>query len=96
MTAHGMTVGELRDRLAAFPDYRPVVVEITVGGDLVTDTVDLAEVRADGHDTAYVLLRPAPDEYDVRALIDDGLAYREEQREKLPPSGDSAVANRLT
>lgn len=77
------TVGELRAALDAFPDYRPLAVEVTVGGDLVTDVVDLdrLEERTAGHD-AYVTLVPAPDEYDVRQLIDDGLAARADAEER--------------
>jgi len=75
------TVGQLIDALTAYPPWRDVVVEVTVGGDLVTDVVDLLEVTegmvtSDG--TTAIVLRPAEDDYDVRALIDDGLRYREE------------------
>lgn len=73
------TVGELREQLAPFPDYRPLVVEVTIGGDLVTDDVDLLELEEGGtSEGTYVRLRHAPDDYDVRNLIDDGLAYRED------------------
>jgi len=74
------TVGDLIDALAAYPPWRPVVVEVTVGGDLVTDVVDLLELDEATEKNAgtYVILRPAEDDYDVRALIDDGLRYREE------------------
>lgn len=81
------TVGELRAALAGFPDYRALVVEVTVGGDLVTDVVDLERLSerivSSGGDTA-VVLHHAPDPYDVRALIDDGLRYREQLLGLLP------------
>jgi hypothetical protein len=86
------TVGELREALAHFPDYRPIAVEVTVGGDLVTDVVDLdrLEERTAGHD-AWITLVPAPDEYDVRALIDEGLTYRALiEAGKLEPFDDGA------
>lgn len=73
------TVGQLIDALTAYPPWRDVVVEVTVGGDLVTDVVDLELVDeaivGTGGATA-VRLKPAEDVYDTRALIDDGLLLR--------------------
>lgn len=77
-----MNVQQLRERLANFPGYLEVAVEITVGGDIVTDIVDLDDVRLAGHSVLYVELVPAPDEYDLRALIDDGLAARADAEER--------------
>lgn len=74
-----MTIRTVRDLITAleqFPDYYPLQVEVTVGGDLVHDTVALDEVRAEGLTDPYVCLVPAPDEYDTRGLIDEGLAVR--------------------
>lgn len=73
------TVGELRAALADFPDYRTLVVEVTVGGDLVTDVVDLAqldEVIVGSQGATAVRLVPVEDQYDTRELIDDGLLLR--------------------
>lgn len=73
------TVGDLREALAEFPDYRELAVEVTVGGDLVADVVDLSrlEERIVGrHGSTALALIPAPDPYDVEALINDGLLLR--------------------
>lgn len=69
-------VGDLRRALEEFPDYYEVGAEVIVGGDLGTDTVDLAEVRAEtlASSGTTVILVPAPDEYAVREHIDNGLA----------------------
>ena len=88
------TVGELRAALADFPDYRELAVSITVGGDLDTDVVDLERLEeriVSHHGSTALALIPAPDSYDVRELINDGLRYREERGligddDRRPPS----------
>lgn len=84
-----MNVEQLIERLREFPGYYEVAVEVIVGGDIGTDAVDLEDVKVDGHAAAYVCLVPAPDEYDVRAFIDEGLAARERSlRCLVDPDGE--------
>lgn len=69
------TVADLIAALEEFPGYWPVAVEVIVGGDIGTDETELLEVTSEGM-LPRVLLVPADIGYEVRGLIDEGLAAR--------------------
>lgn len=71
-----MNVEQLMRALAEYPGHRDVVVEVIVGGDLGTDHAAVESVALEGIGPD-VVLRPAPDEYGTRALIDHALEVRE-------------------
>ena len=67
---------QLRALLEDVPDLAEVAIRIVVGGDLVTDDVDVEDVKVTGDSAGTrVVLVPA-DVYDLRDLIDEGLAAR--------------------
>ena len=71
-----MRAAALRRLLEDVPDLADVTVRIEVGGDLVTDDVDVElTVTGDRAGTRVVLI-PVHG-YEITGLIDDGLAARE-------------------
>lgn len=73
-----ITVEQVVARLAEFPGYLPVMVEVYVGGDIGADVVPLHEVVEEGCGDHYVTLRPDPsDPYQTRRLIDEAVEARE-------------------
>lgn len=75
-----LTVDHLRELLADLPGYYPVAIQTIVGGDLVTDDVDLVDIKVTGGSndwSPHVVLVPDPaDPYCTRDLIDEALAAR--------------------
>lgn len=69
-----MKVIDLILELEALPPQREVRIQVVVGGDLVTDDVDIERIADTGD---YVRLTPEADQYGTRRLIDAALAARE-------------------
>lgn len=78
------TVADLRAALDDFPAYWPVGLEVYVGGDLITDVVDLGPVKVTtGSAGNDVVLGATEDVYGVVELVDEAL----EQRERIHAQG---------
>ena len=72
-----MRAADLRRLLEDVPDLAEVTIRIDVGGDLVTDDVDVDEVKVTGDHTGTRVVLVPRHGYDLTGLIDDGLTARE-------------------